>query len=70
MNIMNVLCLGARIVGEELARELVRAFLSAKLSGEERHRRRLNKVPAIESEGVFRPRPAGGAVPGPRMTEG
>ena len=48
---MNVLCLGARIIGDELARELVRAFASAKFSGEERHVRRLNKVLAIEKEG-------------------
>jgi ribose 5-phosphate isomerase B len=46
---MNVLCLGARIVGDELAKELVRAFVSAKFSGEERHVRRLNKVTEIES---------------------
>jgi ribose 5-phosphate isomerase B len=47
---VNVLCLGARIVGDELAKELVRAFVSAKFSGEERHQRRLNKVLAIEKE--------------------
>jgi ribose 5-phosphate isomerase B len=47
---MNVLCLGARIIGDELARELVRAFVSAKFSGEERHVRRLNKVLNIEKE--------------------
>jgi len=45
---MNVLCLGARIVGVELARELVRAFVCARFSGEERHVRRLAKVKAIE----------------------
>ncbi|HEX4084382.1 MAG TPA: ribose 5-phosphate isomerase B [Chthoniobacteraceae bacterium] len=48
---MNVLCLGARIIGPELARELVRAFVHAKFSGEERHRRRLAKVAAIEAAG-------------------
>ena len=47
---MNVLCLGALIVGEELAREIVGAFVSASFSGEERHRRRLDKVLAIEAE--------------------
>ncbi len=47
---MNVLCLGARIIGDELAKELVRAFVLAKFSGEERHIRRLNKVLAIEKE--------------------
>ena len=45
---MNLLCLGARVVGAELARELVRAFLGARFSGEERHRRRLEKTRAIE----------------------
>jgi ribose 5-phosphate isomerase B len=45
---MNVLCIGARIVGPELAIELVRAFAGAKFSGEERHVRRLKKVLAIE----------------------
>ena len=47
---MNVLCLGARIIGSELAREVVLAFANAKFSGEERHLRRLNKVLAIEKE--------------------
>jgi ribose 5-phosphate isomerase B len=45
---MNVLCLGARIVGPALARELVQAFLEARFSGEERHLRRLGKVRALE----------------------
>jgi len=45
---MNVLCLGARIVGPELAGELVRSFLGATFSGAERHKRRLNKVLALE----------------------
>jgi RpiB/LacA/LacB family sugar-phosphate isomerase len=48
---MNVLCLGARIIGRELARELVRAFIGAKFSGEERHLRRLEKVDEMEREG-------------------
>ena len=47
---MNVLCLGARIIGSEIAREIVLAFASAKFSGEERHLRRLNKVLTIEKE--------------------
>lgn len=47
---MNVLCLGARIVGDEVAKELVRAFVAAKFSGEARHQRRLNKVLEIEKE--------------------
>ena len=45
---MNVLCLGARVVGVEVARELVRAFISAQFSGAERHVRRLVKVTAME----------------------
>jgi RpiB/LacA/LacB family sugar-phosphate isomerase len=46
----NVLCLGARVVGEELALEIVHAFVAARFSGEERHRRRLDKVLAIEKK--------------------
>jgi ribose 5-phosphate isomerase B len=46
----NVLCMGARVVGVELALEIVRAFVAARFSGEERHRRRLEKVRAIENE--------------------
>ena len=46
---MNVLCLGARIIGGELARELVTAFLCAKFIAEERHLRRRQKVLDIES---------------------
>lgn len=47
---MNVLCLGGRVVGIEVARELVQAFVSAKFSGEERHARRVAKVMAIEEK--------------------
>jgi len=46
----NVLCLGARVVGEELAMDIVRAFVAAKFSGEERHLRRLAKVADIEKK--------------------
>jgi ribose 5-phosphate isomerase B len=46
---MNVLCLGARVVGPALAGDLVEAFLGARFSGEERHRRRLDKILAIEA---------------------
>lgn len=49
---LNVLCLGARVIGTALAGEIVRAFLAARFSGEERHRRRLEKVYAIEREGL------------------
>lgn len=45
---MNVLALGARVIGEELAAELIRDFLGARFSGAERHRRRLGKILALE----------------------
>ena len=48
---MNVLCLGSRIIGPQLAEDLVRAFLGATFSPEERFQRRLDKVNAIESAG-------------------
>ena len=47
---MNVLCLGSRIVGSEVARELVKAFITAKYTGEERHQRRLDKVLDMEKD--------------------
>ncbi len=47
---MNVLCLGARVVGPELAKEIVATYLRAKFSGAERHVRRLEKVGKIEQE--------------------
>ena len=46
---MNVLCLGARVVGIALALELVRAFLGAEISRESRHLRRVEKIAAMES---------------------
>jgi ribose 5-phosphate isomerase B len=46
---MNVLVLGGRIVGTAVAEEMVRAFLDARYTGEERHARRLAKVNAIEA---------------------
>jgi ribose 5-phosphate isomerase RpiB len=52
---MNVLCLGSRVIGDELAREIVMAFLNAAFNGEERYRRRLAKVEEMER--------AGGAIP-------
>ena len=47
---INVLVLGGRVVGESVALELVSAFLDARFSGDERHRRRLDKVKAIEKK--------------------
>ena len=45
---MNVLVLGARVIGVELARELVDVFIGAKYTEEERHRRRVAKIAALE----------------------
>jgi ribose 5-phosphate isomerase B len=45
---MNVLVLGARVIGTELAKDLCLGFVKAQFSGEERHRRRLNKILSIE----------------------
>jgi ribose 5-phosphate isomerase B len=47
---MNVLCLGSRVLGPELALEIARAFLEAVFTEEERHVRRLNKVLEIEEK--------------------
>jgi ribose 5-phosphate isomerase B len=47
---LNVICLGARVIGPALARTLVEAFLSATFSAEDRHMRRLAKIDAIESK--------------------
>jgi ribose 5-phosphate isomerase B len=44
----NVLCIGARVVGPELAAELVRDYIGAKFSGAERHKRRLAKIAEFE----------------------
>jgi ribose 5-phosphate isomerase B len=48
---MNVLCMGGRTVGAEVAWDLVETFLAARFSGAERHLRRLAKVAALESAG-------------------
>ena len=48
---VNVCCLGARVVGAELAAEIVGVFLQASFTGEERHVRRLKKIAVIEKEG-------------------
>ena len=47
---VNVLCLGARVVGRALACEIVKTFLNAKFSGLERHCRRVEKINAIERQ--------------------
>lgn len=47
---MNMICIGGRVVGEELAWEIVQAFLKAHYSGEARHERRLDKVKQLEKE--------------------
>lgn len=47
---MNLLCLGGRVIGIELAKELVNAFLSARYSGDGRHARRLGKIAALETK--------------------
>ena len=45
---VNVLVMGSRVIGIELARDIVRTFIRAEFTAEERHQRRLNKVLAIE----------------------
>lgn len=49
---VNVLALGARVIGPVIAAELVSAFVGAEFSGEERHLRRLHKVETIERDGL------------------
>jgi ribose 5-phosphate isomerase B len=49
---MNVLCLGSGVIGEQMAGELIRAFLAASFDGGERYRRRLEKIAAMEKEGL------------------
>lgn len=48
---MNVLCLGARVVGEALASDLVRAFIGARFVATERYQRRLEQIKALEASG-------------------
>src|SRR5213594_2814760 len=50
---MNVLSLGARVVGDELAREVVEAFVRARFSGGERYVRRLEKIEEMEGERTY-----------------
>ena len=58
---MNVLVLGARVIGVELARELVRNYLGAQFSGEARHVRRLQKIRALEERSAGGPGGKGAA---------
>ena len=58
---VNVICMGARVIGVQIAEEVVRAFLRASFSGEERHVRRLAKVEVIERTG---------GAPGTRLDSG
>jgi ribose 5-phosphate isomerase B len=46
---VNILCLGARVIGPELAVEVARIYVNARFSGAERHRRRLAKIAAFEA---------------------
>jgi ribose 5-phosphate isomerase B len=55
---LNVLCLGARVIGPEVAGELVAAFSAAVFSGAERHVRRLAEVDEIERNGIGAPQRA------------
>jgi ribose 5-phosphate isomerase B len=45
---MNLICLGGRVIGNKIAEELITAFLNARYIGAERHRRRLDKIIALE----------------------
>ena len=54
---MNVLCMGARVIGVELAHDVLHAFLNARFTGEERHVRRLEKVKSIEAGHLTVPGP-------------
>jgi len=47
---VNILCLGARVIGPELAMDVVRDYIGAHFSGAERHRRRLGKIDAFEAD--------------------
>jgi ribose 5-phosphate isomerase B len=47
---MNLICLGARVIGDSLAQDLIHAFLGARFKRQERFKRRLNKVKALEKE--------------------
>jgi ribose 5-phosphate isomerase B len=46
----NILCLGGRVIGPALAADIIRSYLAAEFTGEERHKRRLAKIDGIERE--------------------
>jgi ribose 5-phosphate isomerase B len=46
---MNMICLGGRVTGDEMAKELIQKFLQSEFTGAERHQRRLNKVQELEN---------------------
>jgi ribose 5-phosphate isomerase B len=52
---MNVLVLGSRVIGQELAKDLCTTFLNARFTGEERHRRRLEKILSLEQRYSLQP---------------
>ena len=52
---INVLVLGSRVIGDELAKDLCTTFLNARFTNEERHRRRLAKVLGIEEKYALQP---------------
>jgi ribose 5-phosphate isomerase B len=54
---VNVLVLGSRVIGTELAKDLCLAFLNARFTGEARHRRRLEKIHSIEQRYSLGPAP-------------
>ena len=54
---VNVLCLGARVIGPSLAEEIIKTWLQATFSGLPRHKRRLDKIAEIEKEFSLEPRP-------------
>ncbi|MEO8723821.1 MAG: RpiB/LacA/LacB family sugar-phosphate isomerase [Sphingobium sp.] len=49
---MNVLCLGGKVIGSALALELIETFLTARFSNAPRHRRRLTKMQALETDNI------------------
>lgn len=49
---MNILCIGARVIGQNVAEELSRTFLNAQISEDERHARRFGKIQAIENQAL------------------